>query len=453
MIATLLLTLNTKAEKIYPNSEPSAHDDFKVFLQNLNYTVNISWMQAQGLTKGQSGFEPWSGSYWPIHKGILSFRYASPNSTKSKNFIENYQNYSLNPALTFINTGRINELSPAEKYDLLIGDSNWTLSHFMWEKGLRDYQTEGSVATWTGICHGWAAVTHMIPTSPHSPVTLKDVSGQHSITFHAHDIKGLMSWLWATSSPRSHRAGDRCRQDIVDRDSYLRPLEPSCLDSNPMSWHLAIVNKVGLNNRSFVMDSSNGTEVWNYPITGYDYHYFDPKTFIPTHNLNSAIRSLSDLKSDPFKSFRSPRAQYIVGITMDTFHPALTEPTIGITSFIRTKKMTFVYDLELDENYNVVGGEWYAKKTPDFIWSFQDGAQAFSREDAKLRSQEIIWKAQDGMMTSEIAQQARSASARGFVLATITNALLNASALASKPPTEDGMADEEEIETNETAIQ
>ena len=447
-VAILLFALTANGREFQPGSEPFADDNFLKFVENLTYTPNIKMMEAQGLNRGAAAFEPWSGSYWPIHKGILGIRYASKTFSDSKNFMTNYQNYQANPAENFIANGEISDLSPAEKYDLLVGDSNWTLTKHMWAKGLSDFEKDGGVAGWTGICHGWSAVTHMDGTSPYAPVTVLDATGRYNVTFHPNDIKGLLSWLWAASSPSSFRAGDRCRQGNVVKDVYLRPVEPSCLDSNPMSWHLAIVNRVGMNKKSMVMDSSNGPEVWNYPITGYDYDYFDPKTFAPTHSLNNAIRPVSELTSDVYRDFRSPKAVYIVGIIMDTYHPALTEPTVGITSRITTKRITFVYDLELDGDYNVVGGEWYGKDTPDFMWSYPAGSLAMTREDIRMRANSITWDAKSGVMPSEIASLARSASQRGEVLATISNSLLRASTRDQNnvtPPNDGGVADEDEI--------
>lgn len=447
-LALLLFALTANGQTVQPGSEPFSEDNFAKFVENLNYTTNAQMMDIQGLTKGGASVEPWSGSYWPIHKGILGIRYASKTFSNSRSFITNYRNYQSYPAENFIASNQISDLSPAEKYDLLVGDTSWTLTKYMWAKGLRDYERDGGVAGWTGICHGWSAVTHMNPISPYSPVTVEDVTGRYKIMFHANDIKGLLSWLWAESSPSSIRAGDRCRQGRVEKDPYLRPVVPSCLDSNPMSWHLAVTNRIGLNKKSMVMDSSNGPQVWNYPLTGYDYSYFDPKTFAPTHSFNEAVRPISELSSDVYHEFRSPKAKYIIGIIMDTYHAGLTEPTVGITSRISTKRVTFIYDLELDDTFNIVGGEWYAKDTPDFIWSFRDGSRAMTREDAQLNSREVVWSAASGIMSPEIAEMARSASRRGEVLATITESLLRASAKSSDLPgnsSSEGVASENDI--------
>ena len=451
-MAIILFALTVNAQAVRPESEPFNDDNFVRFVENLTYYTNIQILEAQGLTKGNANFEPWSGSYWPIHKGILGNRYSSRTFARSKSFINNYESFKAHPAENFLTAGKMSELSPAEKYDLLIGDTSWSLTRYMWGRGLEDYQRDGVVAGWTGICHGWAGASHINPVATYYPVTVLDITGRYNITFHANDIKALLSWLWADASPSSYRAGNRCRQSKIDRDPYLRPVDPTCLDSNPMSWHLAVVNKVGLNKKSMVMDSSNGSEVWNYPITGYDYSYFDPKTFVTTHSFKDAIRPVHSLTSDVYKKFRSTKAQYIVGIIMDTYHPSLTEPTTGVTSRISTKRKTFIYDLELDESYNVVGGEWYAKETPDFIWGFPEGSLASTREDNRLKSQNISWNAKAEPLSPTIASLAREATKRGAILSTITNAFLAASTKSEFPtnPPQQDEADEEEIEEDST---
>ncbi|MFN8791521.1 MAG: hypothetical protein ACK5Y2_08730 [Bdellovibrionales bacterium] len=444
-IAILLFSLSLEAQQIIPNSEPFEDDTFTKFVEKLTYVTHLPLIEKQGLTRGFSGGEPWSGSYWPTYRGLLGNRYASSTFAKSKRFLDNYQSIQSFPASSLVASGRVSELSPSEKYDLLVGDSSWALTRFMWEKGFRALQQNGVVASWTGICHGWAAAASMDTTSPYSAVTVTDVTGRYNVTFYANDIKALLSFLWAESAPSAFRAGNRCRKYHVPTDSYDRPTDRPCLDTNPMTWHLALVNRVGIKRLSLVMDASSGTEVWNYPITGYDYHYFDPKTYAPTMDLESSVRPLSEIPNDRFRSYRSPKAKFLVGIMMDTYHPALTQPSRGNTNHIVTSKKTFIYDLELDETYNVVGGEWYSHETPDFIWSFATGSRAGTREDVRLMADEQDWDA-SRKMSDSVAAMARQASQRGEVLSSIVDALLNSSKKAEPEPTpEEERNVEEEI--------
>lgn len=432
----LLFALSANANPVthvVPNSEPFPDETFTHFLENLSYITNAQLLDQHGLTRGNASINPWSGSYWPIHKGVIAARYASSTFANSRTFTNNYNSYKAYPSETFVYSGNTEQLSPAEKYDLLVGDSNWTLTRAMWAKGLRDLQTFGVVSGWTGICHGWAAAAHIHPQPPASHVTVRDVTGRYNIKFYANDIKALLSYLWAEASPGTFLAGKRCRQGRVITDSYLRPLDPACLDSNPMTWHLALANRMGLHGMSLVMDSANGPEVWNYPLVGYDYHYFDPKTYMPTHNFKSALRKVSEF-DDPYKDHRSPKTAYIVGIIMDTFHSASTVPTRNIATRVVTTKKTFIYDLELDENFELVGGEWYSRHTPDFIWGYSTASRARTREDIRLSNEGVRWNASRSALPPEVARSAQLASQRGQVLSTIADALYETSAITIEGP-------------------
>ncbi|MBC7741334.1 MAG: hypothetical protein H7061_04000 [Bdellovibrionaceae bacterium] len=416
------LTLNM------PFSAPIEGDDFQKFLEGLTATTNIFEIDAQGLAQGKVAVEPWAGSYWPIYQGILGNRYASAAFPKTKVFNDYYSHYITNPASGLIAAGQINTLSPSEKYDLLIGDASGALTHNNWQRGLDDLAKDGGVATWTGICHGWSAVTHIETAEPQHSVKVMDVTGTYLIEFYAHDIKGLLSYLWAQSSPPSVQAGQRCRQDVVEKDPYLRPIDPTCLDSNPMSWHLAIVNRVGIYKKSFVMDSSSGPEVWNYPIAGYDFSYFNPTTFESSHSLRAAVEPLENLSADKFSASRDPRTKFVVGIIMDVFHPALISPRTtnsNGSNVIHTEK--YIYDLELDENYAIIGGEWYSKEHPDFMWTFPAGSIATTSEDLSLVEN---WDGKSALPQT-YAQGAIHAAQRGKVLSKITNALFAESLTSS----------------------
>ncbi len=404
-------------------AEPGPEDNFMVFLENLTVIANIRQLHAQGLTKGKSIVEPWANSYWPRHKGMLGNRFSDPAFPRSKVFMDNYNYFLARPPEAMIGAGEIIHLSPAEKYDLLVGDHNWTLTKAMWQKGLDDIATDGGVATWTGICHGWSGATHMGIRQPQNAITVTDVTGTYSILFYPDDVAALISYLWADSSPEGVKSGTRCKQGVVTKDPYNRPTDPACLDSNPMSWHLAITNRVGVYGTSFVMDSSAGPEVWNYPISSYDYSYFNPRTFESSHSLEAAIVPRQFVMNDKYEKYRSPKAAYLVGVTMDVFHPALIEAHTGSPHGNTIHSETYSYDLELDADYNVVGGEWYSKERPDFMWGFHAGAKATNREDDAVTT---TWDGQ-GPLPTNFAENAIAASKRARVLSKITDALLNLS--------------------------
>lgn len=416
---SILLALRTEALYRSEISGPMPDDNFMTLLNPLGPNINIAQLGMLGLAKGKATVEPWSGSYWPIHRGVLAFRYSDKSAYSSKSFLDNYEAFQTKPSDFLLSSGQIDQLSPAEKYDLLIGNSSWALTQAMWKKGLTDYQEKGIVAQWTGICHGWAAISQMPLPPPAHSVLVRDVTNQYSINFYASDIKALLSYLWAESPPETKQAGHRCYQSPVTRDPYLRPVDISCLDTNPMTWHLSVTNRLGRYGKSFVMDSSVGPEVWNYPIASYDYTYFNPRTFQSSHSLTGALEPLSQLTADRYANVRNINTKYVVGIMMDVFHPALSEPTTMNNAENIFQSHSFIYDLELNENLDIIGGEWYSEDQPDFIWTMSEEGRPQIREDLTTFSP---WDTQLPL-PSDIALSAALATQRGKVMATIVEQL------------------------------
>lgn len=116
----------------------------------------------ESFRKGRAGSMPWSGSFWPFTNGMIATRYADPHYPRSGKWYENYQ-YVLNAPPQLIassqNAQAINQLSPAEKYDLLVGDDNFTLTQKMWDIGLKEYKEscesskgeDCTVLNWEGL--------------------------------------------------------------------------------------------------------------------------------------------------------------------------------------------------------------------------------------------------------------------------------------------------------------
>src|SRR5690606_8189231 len=138
------------------------------------------------------------------------------------------------------------------------------------------------------------------------------------------------------------------------KNAYGRILDESCFDSNPATWHLAVTNQMGIHNRSFVMDSTFDAEVWNYPLASYRYRYFHPETWKEGATLRSSLVPIEKYRVDKFKQFRSPKARYVVGVFMDVTHISAVRPTRSGGSKAPTKTVRLVYDLELDENLNII---------------------------------------------------------------------------------------------------
>lgn len=377
-----------------------------------NILRNVRAIDDQRLTRSTLNPLPWTDSYWPTYKGAIGIRYADRGFPNSGNWATNHSYILSKPASSIVAYGDpalINALSPAEKYDFAVGDLDFSLTRYTWNKGALVYEKSGSVPKWVGFCHGWAAAAHMDAPVPAKPVTVTATNGT-PITFYPQDVKALQSFLWANASPTTRFMGNRCNVGNPQRDAYGRIVDPLCWDTNPGSWHIAVTNQMGANKRSMVMDSTFDYQVWNFPLADYKFRYFNPQTWQETTNLNSALIPIEKFKLDKFRKYRAPEAKYIVGVYMDVSHVNAINPTRGTLKEVPLKTLRFIYDLELDANLEIVGGEWYSNAHPDFVWTFEKNAQAVSISDSEIAID--AWSA-NTPVPGEWTALAKRASGRG----------------------------------------
>lgn len=410
-----------------PEEGPNFTDDFRVILEGHPAITDITQIDGKNLNAAQVSLEPWSDSYWPTYRGLIATRYGDSRMPNTKSWPTHYNFYLSHPSDSYVYSGRVDQLSPAEKYDLLIGDRNWTLTKHMWSKGQRYMNQYGFVPSWTGICHGWAAAAQVGIPNPNSYITVMDVTQTRAIKFNPFDIQALVSYLWSNPMGEDLFTGRRCRNSRPNKKDG-RILDGACFDNNPMTWHLGIVNRVGALGKSFVMDSSYGSEVWNYPVDSYKVSYFNPASLEFSAVLEDSVVSLQNFPQDPYRSFRGPQARYIVGVVMDVFYPGAIAPHTGIPSKQLLESERYIYDLELDANLNVVGGEWHSEDHPDFIWLYPETYNPFLSEE---RSR-IDPDPNGPIVTPALAERARAHSNRGRVVAEIVYKILHRS-LSNSP--------------------
>lgn len=331
-------------------------------------------MEAGSLMEGAVEAQPWSGDYWGFFKGMIGKRFADPSFPQSPDWKVNFD-YVSAPGRTFAEIAasgdllRVNQLSPSEKYDLVTGGA---LTHGMWEAGRKYYERVGHVEEWMGICDGWASASYMMPR-PRQSVDVMAADGKTLVTFYPHDVKALASllWAWGNMNVKGY-LGARCREKAPQMDENGRILDEDCFNTNPGSWHMAIVHQIGFEKKSVAMDATFDYEVWNQPLRGYKYTYFNPRTMVPAGSLTDAAISPKDFVEDKFKKYRSPLTDRIVGIAMDLTYiaeeenPRATPTDSEIQDHLVTVR--YYYDLELDVTGKIIGGEWYQNAHPDFLW-------------------------------------------------------------------------------------
>lgn len=360
---TQCLTQAGARAAIKPNDRPETLVDNGTSLLN-----TLEAIETANKKEARLDTSPWSDDYWAIYTGILGKRYADPNFPTSDDWKENNDYvFTSSPAASISD---VNLLSPSEKYDLVMGDSALSMTKAQWLEGKGYYDRTGEVEGWMGICHGWAPAAYMLPR-PARTVTLKAATGQ-DVTFFPSDIKALGTLLYAKGRYSSKFIGGRCNDKDPAKYANGRLKSEACFDNNPGSWHMAIVNQIGVAKRSMVLDATFDYEVWNQPILGYKYRYFDPKTKEIKPTIAEATQTLP-MAGDKFKTNRkNPKAKKLVGVAMDVWYIVETNPSQepeDNEDYDAVTRVTYTYDLELDATGKIIGGEWYSNKHPDFLWT------------------------------------------------------------------------------------
>jgi hypothetical protein len=339
-----------------------------------------------GIRKAKLAESPWSDTYWPIYMGQLGARYADNDYPSSGDWKENADYVKTNSAVAIFNhenATSLDTLSPAEKYDLLVGNMDLDFTKANWNAGKQFYDANGEVESWMGLCHGWSPAAYMLDR-PTNAITVVAADGHTRLKFYPSDIKALATSLWANVRTPSRFIGGRCDTKDPKQDENGRIVDDQCFDTNPGTWHEAIVNQIGRNHRAFVMDATFDYEVWNQPVYAYDYTYFNPKTGKATDSLQAASVRLSDFSDDKFAKYRSEDAVYVVGVNMDVTYVRETQPSHRATDKAANDALNTVsyeYDVELDAHGKIVGGEWYGNEHPDFLWTPPAGYKARSNAD------------------------------------------------------------------------
>lgn len=323
---------------------------------------------------------PWPGDYWANYRGGIGYRWRKPQAS-GENYKAYFQKLPTAEQIKAMSEAEIALLSPAEKYDIWMGrydlTATSTVSSFQRalirrqaELHLKSYN-EDKIPSWTGICNGWSLAALREP-QPKEVVKVKNAAGQ-TITFYPDDIKGLTSRIYFDYEDRIviNRVGSSCAP-IYDKDGKLirpvrnnagklitdadgRPTVVDCRDVNAGTFHKVLGQYIN-NNKPFVYDRVGSEEIWNQPVVGY-----------------RATKLGEPRALDASYKHAAPGTKYLVDYK--TTLEYVTEAAHGtgyiskdkISQFVRSD--TYFYTLELDGNYNVIGGEWKVNSPmPDFLW-------------------------------------------------------------------------------------
>jgi hypothetical protein len=238
------------------------------------------------------------------------------------------------------------------------------------------------------------------------------------VTFFPEDIKALGSLLYAKNQEQVILLGKRCRSEA------LGLFTNACDETNPATFHRALVNRVGKMKKTFIADVSPSTEVWNYPVLNYKFSFFNVLSDEEDEKVSKDFKEMIEFFSPKKKGFyksgkRHRRTSYIVGVKAVVHYRDMRPANLLQTdSFLQDKVLEkeYIYDLELDSMFNILGGESYSANLPDFIWAPNDRTYPLSEAE------------ENGLphSSSQVTQMAQAASKEGQPLALIVEKLFEA---------------------------
>jgi hypothetical protein len=277
----------------------------------------------------------WPGSHWASYVGGIANRWSAGTP---QNFT--YKFLSL-AALQKLEPHQINELSPAEKFDIFNGDYSYPTVK-------RVYTTVSpDESEWHGICHGYApaALNHPEPAS----VTLVNPDGI-TVHFYSSDVAGLLSFYYANiASTPATLIGNRCNYNSDSR--IPRKFQASCDDFNAGAFHLVLSNKIGVEGIGFIADIERYSEVWNHVAVSYKTTYKN--------------------ESGPVKTSAFGTTKRIEVETVVTYAAAIApkfDPVLN-TDYAEYAQKTYEYYLDVNKDGLVIGGDWISDTRPDFVWT------------------------------------------------------------------------------------
>jgi hypothetical protein len=304
---------------------------------------------------GEVKMKGWSDTYWPTYTGGISLRWLTSE-----------YGYDLIPEST--KDSRFEVLSPAEKYDVLLGRFDFPTVASERQRteimktveGSKEYQAGFEIPGWYGLCHGWAPASQNF-TEPQKPVEVSLANG-NTVIFYPSDIKALLIYYQQYNGNRSTKtvfAGERCNEEFKKLEEKLAAGEitkaevdaakesPACRDVNAGMLHLTLANEIGKKRLGLVMDRTRDGEVWNQPINSYESRVVDEVAKASPGAAEGTVKELL--------------------VETAVYYTVETEPSTDPIGAVEQGAL-YKYWLELNKQGDIIGGRWESEARPDFMY-------------------------------------------------------------------------------------
>nr|CCA14230.1 transglutaminase elicitor M81C putative [Albugo laibachii Nc14] len=300
---------------------------------------------------------PWAGDYMPAHKDGPNFR-SNPYDYSP---IEKYaMAFGLNP------TEVMDRASAAFGVDALATTSPVCTSNLECMSlpgnnscSFRLHRTQGyCVPHWWGMCHAWALAS-VLEDEPRCPVN------KNGVTFQIIDIKALLTVLYNDQQLDTIVVGHKYEgPSNAPKDQFGRPLDPTLRDVGPGLFHIVLANLLVDFKQAVICDVEKGSEIWNFPVTGYQVHQME---------LVDPAYAAQMYFGSPTYQF-NPAMVHLAFVHISVYYVSTTTDPRKINSMLQSsyiRPIQYTYLLELDTTGRIIGGEWVLNSVedhPDFFW-------------------------------------------------------------------------------------
>lgn len=369
------------AAEIYNNAN---HPNNFHRIAGTNLILNFDSLPSSGtLSDSRLG---WSESYWPSNKGGITYRWNHPDPQPFKYRLHTKQEVQK------MSDKELSELSPAELYDIANDDFNYTLTR----NSMRRYSPRD--LWWEGLCHGWAQAASHYPEP--APVVVTSKSGI-KVPFGSSDVKALLAMHESYNyGGKFGFVGVRCKAsgkvegEGDERDRNPNPPHPDianapdCKDVNAGAFHVVITNMLGILGKGFVADIDRFGDVWNQPITSYNFSVAGEEAVTPAHRsmgIERRIKIQMQMTYGEELKFYTPQLAASGALNFVSKLPVTNTPHQKFLS------KNYSYIVELNGQGNIIGGEWISSTRPDFLWMYERSKQ-FKNSPVPLANLKNIYR-------------------------------------------------------------
>ncbi|TYZ59502.1 hypothetical protein PybrP1_002705 [[Pythium] brassicae (nom. inval.)] len=160
-------------------------------------------------------------------------------------------------------------------------------------------------------------------------------------------------------------ANDTDLKRLEDYFGFGRHPDPRYRDLGAGFFHLAVTNILGKLRKAFIVDVAAGREVWNQPVRSYQVLEETPMT------LEQGALTHFGVNTYPFNAAATSLVYVVTRFSWVT--EALEDGPLQLAQDLSryTKSADYSYLLELNDDDEIIGGEWVDRSLsehPDFMW-------------------------------------------------------------------------------------